>query len=420
MFENKINKTVTHSLKLIIIIVFLTWMNHYAWLLKLNTKADFLHNSLLYPIIISILAIVLALAIYIQAQRINWQFSNLIKMSRNTENANLSKSQFLDNMSHELRTPMIGILGSTDLLEHSLLDAEQHLHLDTIKDCGEKLLHMIDAILDMSKIDLDGVRLKSDLVNVAENLAEAQTSIMDNRFNEDLNNHFLPINILLVEDNELNQKLIMQMLSSYGFEVEAVNNGLECLQILQEKDFHLILMDMQMPVLDGYETTRKIRANSGWSHIPVIAITANALSYDRDKCLACGCSSYLAKPFKTNELVAEIKAQLKTDFVRKSGFDPYSNELINQLLPEFIEILAEMLEELHDAIENRDMQSIQQQSHAIKGTAGMYGFIQISEISALIEQAGRDKLYLKIPPLFDQMKKSYQQIITRQNANVVG
>lgn len=420
MFEEKMKNYVTHCLHFIMAIVVLTWINHYAWIFPWYKKSYLPHDSLLFPMIISILAACLATIIYLGSQRISRQLNELVEANRNAEDTSLFTSRFFDIMSHELRTPMIGILGSADLLEHSHLEAEQHFHLNTIKQCGEKLLNIINDILDQSKIDPETDSLKSAPANAAEQFAVEQALIMDNWLNEDLNNQFLPINILLVEDNELNQKLIMQMLISYGFEVEVVNNGLECLQILQEKDFNLILMDMQMPVLDGYETTRKIRANSSfWSHIPVIAITANALSYDREKCLDCGCNAYLAKPFKAAELVAEIKSLLKTDFVRKSSYDQSSHELITQLIPEFIEILAEMLDELHEAIKNRDMQDIQQQSHAIKGTAGMYGFMQISEIAALIEQAGRDKLYPKIPQLFDQMEKSYQQIITRQNANIV-
>ncbi len=234
-----------------------------------------------------------------------------------------------------------------------------------------------------------------------------------------LNNSFIPIRILVVEDNELNQKLIIQMLMNFGFEVEYVNNGLECLHILQQRNFDLILMDMQMPIMDGYEATRLIRANDSWKQIPVIAITANAMSGDRDKCLACGCSSYLAKPFKSAELIQEIKTQLKTDFVQRSSLDPFSNQLIADLIPEFIELLAEMLDELQAAIEQRDIKHIQHISHAIKGTAGMYGFVQISEIAALIEQASRDNQYARIPRLFTQINKSYLQIKTRLCSDIV-
>jgi len=261
-------------------------------------------------------------------------------------------------------------------------------------------------------------RIPLTIADIREAEKEQQQN-ESNPVDDMLNNSFIPIRILVVEDNELNQKLIIQMLINFGFEVEYVNNGLECLHILQQRNFDLILMDMQMPIMDGYEATRLIRANNSWKQIPVIAITANAMSGDRDKCLACGCSSYLAKPFKSAELIQEIKTQLKTDFVQRSSLDPFSNQLIADLIPEFIELLAEMLDELQAAIEQRDIKNIQHISHAIKGTAGMYGFVQISEIAALIEQASRDNQYARIPRLFTQINKSYLQIKTRLCSDIV-
>lgn len=504
---------------------------------------------------------------------ISTDISELVEASKNAESANLSKSQFLANMTHELRTPMIGVLGSTDLLSHTSLNPEQYSHLDTIRECGEQLLNIINDILDLSKIDLgidtlnptpcnltkviekttnmldsslqakglqmttdidpalpsrllldeqkfrqilvnllanaikftsvghihikaiqetdarqvdwlmvsitdtgigipedkldfifccftqaDGsshrefggtglglyicerlVRLMSGLIWVQSQVGVGTTftlriplimpadkeeeillpPTLHNGLDESINNGFLPIRILLVEDNELNQKLILQMLLSYGFEVEFVNNGLECLHALERQDFNLVLMDMQMPVMDGYEATRIIRANASWDHIPVIAITANAMSNDREKCLDCGCASYLAKPFKAAELVQEIKAQLKTDVIQKNSNEFLSKQLISDLIPEFLMILEEMLEELDYSIQKRDLKLIHNQSHAIKGTAGMYGFIRLSEIAAQIEQACREDQFNKIPPLFNQISKSYKQINTQVQSDVV-
>lgn len=505
---------------------------------------------------------------------ISTDISELVEASKNAESANLSKSQFLANMTHELRTPMIGVLGSTDLLSHTDLNPAQYSHLDTIRECGEQLLNIINDILDLSKIDLgidtlrplpsnlakvlekttamldhslkikglkmnqyidpalpsvlllDEQKFRQVLVNLLSNaikftaagqiklsviwevdanhedwllvsvedtgigipedkldtifcrFTQANSSsnreyggtglglyiceklvrlmsgtiwvksnegvgttfafriplkvpeeisaemnlapIFNNGLDDGLNNGFMPIRILLVEDNELNQKLIIQMLISYGFEVEFVNNGLECLRILEQQDFNLILMDMQMPVMDGYEATRIIRANLSWDHIPIVAITANAMSGDREKCLGCGCSSYLAKPFKASELVQEIKSQLKTAFVQKPNNDPLSKQLITDLIPEFLVTLEEMLKELEESIQSRDIKAIQYQSHAIKGTAGMYGFTVISEIASLMEQACRENQFPRIQPLFKQISTSYMQINTQIRSDVVG
>jgi len=418
MIEEKMKNTVARSLKLVIIMVTLTWLNYLYGHLQLN-PATFASDPVIFPIITSIVAVFLILIIYFHNLNICRRLNKLFESERTSTNSYLPKNRLLDNIGHELRTPMIGILGSSDLLEHSALNAEQMVHLDTIKNCGERMLNIIDDILGISGSDtsISCDQQESGYTNL--NIREKYDSLNDQNCGY-LYNQFLPINILLVEDNDLNQKLILQMLTNYGFEAEAVNNGLECLQILQKKDFHLILMDMQMPVLDGFETTRKIRANSCYDHIPVIAVTANTLSYDYEKCMACGCSSYLPKPFSVNELVEEIKAHLKTDYMCKGNSLQSSDELISQLVPEFIEILAEMLEDLHAAIDQHDMNAIQDLSHAIKGTAGMYGFMQISEMAAQIEQVVRGKIYAQIPRLINQLDKYYQQISIRQSANFVG
>ncbi|MEE4379057.1 MAG: response regulator [Candidatus Competibacteraceae bacterium] len=114
--------------------------------------------------------------------------------------------------------------------------------------------------------------------------------------------------ILLAEDNPVNQMVACSQLEKLGFTVVTVNNGLEALKMLAENTFNLVLMDCQMPVLDGYEATRRIRDQEGEeSHIPVIALTAHAMQGARDKCLAAGMDDYLAKPFKEQELLTVLR-----------------------------------------------------------------------------------------------------------------
>jgi CheY-like chemotaxis protein len=230
---------------------------------------------------------------------------------------------------------------------------------------------------------------------------------------DELSIEFTPITVLLVEDNELNQKLVAQMLINYGFDVITANNGLECLNLLQRKHIDIVLMDMQMPIMDGYEATRIIRANRTWNELPVIAITANSMSNDRDKCLACGCSSYLAKPFKSEALVREIRAYLKNRFIKGKNTDSLSQQLIADLLPEFVEMLDEMLNDLKEAIDMKNLEGIKNISHSLKGTAGMYGFIQISELAAYIEKATVDKNYPRMYLLYNQITSLADQCNTQ-------
>lgn len=102
--------------------------------------------------------------------------------------------------------------------------------------------------------------------------------------------------VLLVEDNEINQELVVELLSSNGILVETAYNGQEALDLLHTNKFDLVLMDCQMPVMDGYETTRQIRQQEAFNHLPVIAMTANAMKGDREKVLSIGMNDYIAKP----------------------------------------------------------------------------------------------------------------------------
>lgn len=231
----------------------------------------------------------------------------------------------------------------------------------------------------------------------------------------DLDNSILefnPIRILIVEDNSLTQKIVGQMLSNYGFEVWYAANGLECLRVLSENHFDMVLMDMQMPLMDGYETTRFIRDDAELKHLPVIAMTAHAMAGDREKCLASGCSDYITKPFKSEELVQLIKKHLPR-YLRNVSHVNNGKKLINELIPEFISNLQEMIEELDLAVKAKNCEVIRSVSHDIKGTAGMYGFMDISETAALMEQAAQNNSNQQITVLYNQINNLFQQANTK-------
>ncbi len=120
------------------------------------------------------------------------------------------------------------------------------------------------------------------------------------------------VRILLAEDNAVNQKLALHLLSKYGFEVEAVTNGQQALDALASNRYDLVLMDVQMPELDGLEATRRLRQREGaeGGHIPVIAMTAHAMMGDRERCLAAGMDGYITKPIRIESLLAIIADSL--------------------------------------------------------------------------------------------------------------
>ncbi len=134
-------------------------------------------------------------------------------------------------------------------------------------------------------------------------------------------NLYSKIRILVVEDNPVNQAVALGMIENIGFDVDVADNGREGLDKLAEEHFDLVLMDCQMPVLDGYAATRELRANEkDGEHKPVVALTANAMTGDEDKCLAAGMDDYLSKPFepealeqKVVTLLADVISDLESD-----------------------------------------------------------------------------------------------------------
>jgi len=116
------------------------------------------------------------------------------------------------------------------------------------------------------------------------------------------------LNLLLVEDNQVNQVVASGMLKKLGHTVTLAENGRQALDALQQSGgaFDIVLMDCQMPVMDGYEATRNIRANPEWQGLPVIAVTANVMQGDRDDCLESGMNDYITKPYNRADLKSII------------------------------------------------------------------------------------------------------------------
>jgi len=115
-----------------------------------------------------------------------------------------------------------------------------------------------------------------------------------------------PLSILLVEDNQVNQLVATSLLRKLGHRADSAENGQEAIQALEQKHYDMVLMDCQMPVMDGYEATRRIRQNPAWKDLPIIAVTANVMQGDREDCLASGMNDYITKPYRRDELRAVI------------------------------------------------------------------------------------------------------------------
>jgi two-component system cell cycle response regulator DivK len=113
--------------------------------------------------------------------------------------------------------------------------------------------------------------------------------------------------ILVVEDQEDNRQILRDLLGNAGYEMTEAENGQDGVAAATEQRPDLILMDIQLPIMDGYEATRRIKANPALKNIPIIAVTSYALSGDEGKALAAGCDAYVTKPYSPRQLLAKVK-----------------------------------------------------------------------------------------------------------------
>jgi two-component system cell cycle response regulator DivK len=116
--------------------------------------------------------------------------------------------------------------------------------------------------------------------------------------------------ILVVEDQEDNRQILRDLLGNAGYELTEAENGEEAIAAVARRRPDLILMDIQLPVMDGYEATRRIRTNPDLNSVPIIAVTSYALAGDENKAVAAGCDGYVSKPFSPRDLLAKVRAYL--------------------------------------------------------------------------------------------------------------
>jgi len=203
--------------------------------------------------------------------------------------------------------------------------------------------------------------------------------------------------ILVAEDNRINQRVVLAQLDELGHNAVAVANGLEALAALDEVGYDAVLMDCQMPEMDGYEAAALIRARKQFRDLPIIAMTASAMAGDRERCLAAGMNDYLTKPFG----LAELAQALLRVAGRTAVLDPRvlaDVRAISPSNPGFVrELIALFLEEaplrtgaLRQAIEVRDSEAAWRAAHAFKSGCANIGALRLVSICDAIERHGRD------------------------------
>ena len=219
------------------------------------------------------------------------------------------------------------------------------------------------------------------------------------------------LNILLAEDGLVNQRVAENLLEQRGHKVTVANNGREALAALESESFDIVLMDVQMPTMDGFEATATIREREKTTggHIPIIAMTAHAMKGDRERCLKAGMDGYIAKPIRANYLyetieetaakvwesqgrnatISDEKEILERDkILERTGAN---EETLKEIVELFVAESAKLMKRIHDAITNEDASELQRAAHTLKGSIRIFGAKRAAAAALQLETIGHNK-----------------------------
>ena len=234
-----------------------------------------------------------------------------------------------------------------------------------------------------------------------------------------------PLKILLAEDNAINCRLTQSILRKKGWQVVTASTGKEVLHLLDLEAFDLILMDVQMPEMDGYEATAVIRERekATHTHIPIIALTAHAMSRDKERCLEAGMDGYVSKPMKARELYGPIARLLQGEEISEPDEVPQKTDLIDlsramevvdgdkgllrSLVEDFLEDYPQHLEELENLIARNDSAKVERKAHSLKGSIGNFGVGEAYELAYQIETLGKES---RLEEAADVLRKLEEQM----------
>ena len=257
-----------------------------------------------------------------------------------------------------------------------------------------------------------------------------------------------PLRILLAEDSRTNQQLALALLGQQGHSVEVANNGQEAVTKSEAATFDLILMDIQMPELDGYEATAQIRQRESVAgqRTPIIAMTAHAMKGDREQCLQAGMDDYVSKPIRTEELFAALACvnspdeQAGTAVAAENSDDTHSTStatdslidweaalkivggdrpLLDSVIEAVLEEGPQLLEQLNQAIAEQDCPIVRRAAHTIKGSMRTFRSEPITRLAQQIEELGVAETLDGMQPLYDRLSVLLKQALDELRDSLV-
>lgn len=268
-----------------------------------------------------------------------------------------------------------------------------------------------------------------EMSNVAqEDMLVPRSSFTPNPGNSSENRRL----ILLAEDNLVNQRLAQLQINKLGYALHIVSNGQEALDAINTQLYAAVLMDCQMPVMDGFEATARIRqeAHPGAAHLPIIAMTANAMQGDRERCLAAGMDDYISKPITVEHLssvldkwvgapmpittAATVQAVPEAQLIDFALLDDYFGddpETLAEVFELFKSSTVALMEKLQAASECHDGAAVMALGHEGKGSCGNLGMVSMARICIDLENAAEDADWSRITSLCRDLEVTFAQVL---------
>jgi CheY-like chemotaxis protein/HPt (histidine-containing phosphotransfer) domain-containing protein len=258
------------------------------------------------------------------------------------------------------------------------------------------------------------------------------------------------LSILLAEDNRINQQVATRLLERMGHSVVIANHGLDALSLWSSRGFDLILMDIQMPEMDGLTATKRIREEEReiQTHIPIIAMTAHAMKGDRERCIEAGMDEYLTKPINPRRVeeaiervmsgqnasgrgMGSVERQAGTGRKMAIGWDAQQTleklggdkNLLQDVMKIFLEENPKHIAKLRSAIAQNDAETVEKAAHSLKGELGYIGGPEILQRSRDLEEMGRNRNLKQAPEVFAILEAELfvlVESVREMNDNVVG
>lgn len=239
------------------------------------------------------------------------------------------------------------------------------------------------------------------------------------------------LHILLAEDGLVNQKVAVSLLEQRGHKVTVANNGRQAIAALDSESFDVVLMDVQMPAMDGFEATAAIREKEKASggHIPIIAMTAHAMKGDRERCLRAGMDGYIAKPIRAKDLyetiemtaarvwgsqtqdnaIADEKEILDRDqILEQTGANA---ETLKEIVELFAAESAKLMKRIRDAITSKDTSELQRAAHTLRGSILVFGAERPAAAALRLETMGRDENLLDAEEAWQVLVKEIERLM---------